>query len=443
VSSGSTIVAPATGPAPGGVGILRLSGPSALELAQPFAKGLPERLEPRRAYLVDFLDSGGAALDSGLFLFFQAPSSFTGEDVVELHLHGSPRLLALLQHELLSDGRARMAQPGEFSRRAYLNGRMDLTRAEAIADLVAAESEAAVRAAAAQLGGGLSARVRDLREPLLALHADLEGVLNFPEEAEGADDSLEPRLGSLVAAARDLVADAGRGRLVRRGAKVVLFGPVNAGKSTLFNRLLGEERALVDAEPGTTRDVLEARIELAGLGVTLVDTAGLRAEPGRLEALGMERARGALRSADLAVLILPPGALAGEAERWRGEAGAAPLIIALGKSDLRLGDPDPIEGLPVSGSTGAGIEELRRRILERLWGDRAPGAVALASERHLDALRRAAGSLERALEGARASTLEVVAGEIGLALEAVGEITGESASADLLDAIFRRFCVGK
>ena len=443
MSSGSTIVAPATGPAPGGVGILRLSGPSALELAHPFARGLPPSPEPRRAYLVDFVDWEGAALDSGLFLFFRAPASFTGEDVVELHLHGSPRLLALLQQGLLRDGRARVADPGEFSRRAYLNGRLDLARAEAIADLVAAESEAGVRAAAAQLAGELSARVRAIREPLLAVHADLEGILNFPDEAEGADEGLQSRLEPLAAAALKLAADVGRGRLVRRGAKVVLFGPVNAGKSTLFNRLLGEERALVDPEPGTTRDVLEERVEISGLAMTLVDTAGLRADPARLEALGIERARAALRSADLAVLVLPPDVADDEARRWRAEAGAAPVITALGKSDLRRSVGDPIDGLPVSGITGSGVEDLRRAIVERLWGAGAPGAVALTSERHAEALRRAAVLLERAVEAAQVSTLEVVAGEIAFAVEALGEITGESASADLLDAIFRRFCIGK
>jgi tRNA modification GTPase len=441
--AGATIVAPATGPSPGGVGILRLSGPGSLELARPFARGLPRDPDARRAYLVEFLDAHGSILDSGLFLFFRAPASFTGEDVVELHLHGSPRLLALLQGEILRDGRARMAEPGEFSRRAYLNGRMDLARAEAIADLVAAESEAAVRAAAAQLGGALSARLRDLRVPLLGLHADLEGVLNFPDEAEGADDGIEARLAPLVSMALELVKDAGRGRLVRRGARVVLFGPVNAGKSTLFNRLLGEDRALVDAEPGTTRDVLEARIELAGLGVTLVDTAGLRPEPGRLEALGIARAKEALRGADLALLILPPGASEEEAERWRGEARPATTVTVLGKSDLRMNRGGSLQGLPVSGATGEGIETLRGLVLERLWGSGAPGAVALVSERHADALRRAAESLERALEAARVSTLEIVSGEIALTLGALGEITGESASADLLDAIFRRFCIGK
>ena len=442
MSSSSTIVAPATAPAPGGVGILRISGALALELSRPLARDLPEVLEPRRAYFTSFVDADGQVLDQGLFLFFQAPSSFTGEDVVELQTHGSPRLLALLQAIVLADGRARLAEPGEFTRRAFLNGRIDLARAEAVADLVSAESEAAVRAAAAQLQGALSAKVRGLRAPLLEVHTDLEGVLNFPDEAEGAEGDLAVRLAPLLSSASELLAEAGRGRIVRRGARVVLFGPVNAGKSTLFNRLLGEERALVDDEPGTTRDVLEARLELGGLAVTLVDTAGLRASPGRVEALGIERAREALRGADLAVLVFPSDAPLDALPPWRAEAGDVPLLIVVGKSDVASGLE--LEGaLRVSAIRGDGVVLLRERIHARLWSGSTPGAVALVSERHADALRRAVEALERAAEASQASTLEVVSGELGLALEALGEITGESVSDALLDAIFRRFCIGK
>ncbi len=439
----STIVAPATAPAPGGVGILRISGALALEVARPLAKDLPSgELEPRRAYFTSFVDADGQVLDQGLFLFFQAPFSFTGEDVVELQTHGSPRLLAMLQALVLADGRARIAEPGEFSRRAFLNGRIDLARAEAIADLVSAESEAAVRAAAAQLQGALSAKVRALRAPTLELHTDLEGVLNFPDEAEGAEAGVIDRLAPLLSVARELYAEAGRGRIVRRGARVVLFGPVNAGKSTLFNRLLGEDRALVDEEPGTTRDVLEARLELEGLAVTLVDTAGLRSSPGRLEALGIERAREALRGADLAVLVFPSDAPFDALPPWRAEAGDVPLMIVIGKSDVARG-PELEDVIRVSALRDEGTSVLRERIRASLWSDSTPGAVALTSERHADALRRAVEGMERAAEAARVSTLEVVSGELGLVLEALGEITGESAGDDLLDAIFRRFCIGK
>ncbi len=440
----ATLAALATAPAAGAVGILRLSGPAALDVGRLLAPGVPEAPTPRHAYLARFVDAHGAALDEGLFLYFRAPHSFTGEDVVELQAHGGPRLLRLLLARALAHPAVRPAGPGEFTRRAFVNGRLDLTRAEAVADLVAADSEAAVRAAAAGLSGALAARVAALETPLGALHADLEGVLDFPEEAEGADADAAPRLEALEAEARALLAEAGRGRLVRRGARVALYGPVNAGKSTLFNRLVGEARALVDEEPGTTRDVLEARLEWEGLGLTLLDTAGLRETPGRVEALGIARAREALGTVDLAVLVLPPGASQAEAEGWRAEAGDTPVLRVAGKSDVgAAGASDLADALAVSGRTGAGVETLRAEVLGRLWGGGAPGAVALVSERHADALRRAAEALARAREALAVSTLEAVSGEVGLAREALGEVSGTSASEVLLDALFARFCIGK
>ncbi|MFL5347539.1 MAG: tRNA uridine-5-carboxymethylaminomethyl(34) synthesis GTPase MnmE [Hyalangium sp.] len=442
--SGSTIAALATAPAAGAVGILRLSGPAALEVGRKLAPGIPAEPTPRHAYLTAFVDSEGRTLDEGLFLYFRAPHSFTGEDVVELQAHGGPRLLQLLLGRVLEDERVRPARPGEFTRRAFLLGRLDLTRAEAVADLVAADSEAAVRAAAAGLSGALSGRVRALEEPLRQLHADLEGVLNFPDEAEGADAEAQARVAALRAQAQVFLDEAGRGRLVRRGARVVLYGPVNAGKSTLFNRLVGEARALVDDEPGTTRDVLEARVEWDGLALTLLDTAGLRDTPGRVEALGIARTREALAAADLAVLVLPPDVAASETEAWTREAGATPLLHVAGKCDVSASSssrgPDQLR---VSGLTGEGIEALRTTVLSRLWGGGTPSAVALVSERHADALRRACEALARAEQASRVSTLEVVSGEVGLALEALGEVSGTHVSEALLDAIFQRFCIGK
>lgn len=454
-SSPATLAALATAPAAGAVGILRLSGPAALEVGRTLAPGVPPAPTPRHAYLASFVEASGAVLDEGLFLFFRAPHSFTGEDVVELQAHGSPRLLRMLLARALEHPAVRPAGPGEFTRRAFLNGRIDLTRAEAVADLVAADSEAAVRAAAAGLAGSLSARVRALEEPLRSLHADLEGVLNFPEEAEGADEGAGARVSGLRAAAEALLAEVGRGRLVRRGARVALYGPVNAGKSTLFNRLVGEERALVDEEPGTTRDVLEARVEWEGLGMTLLDTAGLREAPGRVEALGIARTREVLASVDLAVLVLPPESSEEEARKWLGEAGATAVLRVAGKCDVRVGrvlvddlgsdsgSRGERGGLSVSGLTGEGVEVLRSTLLSRLWGGGAPSAVALVSERHADALRRTAEALSRAEAASRCSTLEVLSGEVGLALESLGEVSGTSASEALLDAIFQRFCIGK
>lgn len=433
----STIAAIATGPAAGGIGILRLSGPDALSAARRIAPQLPASPTPRHAYFTRFVADDGATLDEGLALYFAAPKSFTGEDVVELHAHGAPRLLSLLLERLLRADGVRLATPGEFTRRALLNGRMDLSRAEAVADLISAESEAQVRAAASQLTGELSTRLARVHEPLLALHADLEGSLDFPEEAEGADVDVLPRLEASLREVRALLADAKRGALIRRGARVVLYGPVNAGKSTLFNALVGASRALVDAEPGTTRDTLEARVELAGLAVTLVDTAGLREGAGRIEALGIERTRAALQGADVAVLVLPPLASDAEREAWRRET--AERVEVSGKADLT---PHPAgEGVFVSGLTGEGLPALRALLAARLGAGAA--AIVSTSERHLAALT----ALEAALANARAaldvSTLEVVAGEVGLALHALAELTGEDASTALLDAVFARFCIGK
>jgi tRNA modification GTPase len=474
----STIAAIATGPAAGGVGIIRLSGPAALSAARRVVRGLPEQPTARHAYFTRFVDGGGAVLDEGLTLYFAGPKSFTGEDVVELHAHGAPRLLSLLLSELLQHDEVRLATPGEFTRRAYLSGRMELTRAEAVADLIAAESEAQVRAAAAQLTGEVSARLEAVHAPLLALQADVEGALDFPEEAEGAEADAARRLDALIANVRSFLADARRGALIRRGARVVLYGPVNAGKSTLFNALVGASRALVDAEPGTTRDTLEARVELAGLAVTLIDTAGLREGAGRLEALGIERTRDALQGADVAVLVVPPDATADQREAWAREVAAERLLIVDGKADLRVAGavPDDVANasdvaepsaaplphrgsgsgrggehalpgsdatpLSVSGLTGAGLPALRDALLTRLSGATA-SAVLTTSDRHLRALETIDEHLTRSRLACDVSTLEVVAGEVSLAVHALAEVTGTDASTELLDAIFQRFCIGK
>ncbi len=435
----STIAAIATGPAAGGIGIIRLSGPASLTAARRVAQQLPHSPTPRHAYFTRFSDADGAVLDEGLLLYFQAPHSFTGEDVVELHAHGAPRLLSLLLGEVLREEGVRPATAGEFTRRAYLSGRIDLSRAEAVADLVAAESEAQVRAAAAQLSGELTARLEAVHAPLLELHADLEGSLDFPEEAEGADSHTGPRLEASLTSVRALLADARRGALIRRGARVVLYGPVNAGKSTLFNALAGASRALVDAEPGTTRDTLEARLELAGLAVTLIDTAGLRETTARIEALGIGRTRDALAGADVGVLVLPPEATADQRAAWRSECEDVRRLEVRGKADLPHVQDELIS---VSGQTGQGLERLRDALAARL-GAGPSAAVLASSQRHLAALEQVEAALLRARSALEVSTIEVVSGEVGLALEALTVITGQDASTALLDSIFARFCIGK
>jgi len=426
----STITAIATGPAAGGVGVIRISGPLALEAARRVVPALPLFPEPRHAYFASI-----AGLDEGLVIHFPAPASYTGEDVVELMPHGSPKLLSMVLQRLLEHPALRLAEPGEFTRRAFVNGRIDLARAEAVADLVAAQSEAAVRSAAAQLSGELSRRIAAVKERLVPLHADLEASLDFPDEAEDAEAGAGARLDAVRVELEALAAQGAAGALARRGAHVVLFGPVNAGKSTLFNALLGSSRALVDAEPGTTRDVLEATVELNGLAVTFVDTAGLREDAGRVEALGIEKTRAALKGADLALLVAPPEAT--DVEAWRREAGCEVIVVAA-KADLG----SRVEGVAVSGLTGSGVSELKALVARRLGAERSE-AVALASERHREALGRAVESLKQARAALEVSTLEVVAGETAAALQALDEITGEDAKAELLDAIFRRFCIGK
>lgn len=439
-----TIVAIATGPAAGGVGIVRLSGPLSLQAARTVLQSAALSPAPRTALRAAFTDEEGNVIDHGLWLHFPAPNSYTGEDVVELHAHGSPRLLSLLVGRLTAVPGVRLAGPGEFTRRAFLNGRIDLAKAEAVADLVAADSQAGVKAAAAQLSGALSQRVEKVRGLLAAVHVDLEAALNFPEEAEEAEAHVYGRLQEASVVLRELVGSATRGALARRGAKVVLYGPVNAGKSTLFNAWAGEERALVDAEPGTTRDSLEAVVEWQGLKVMLVDTAGLRENPGRLEQRGIERTQATVRQADLVVLMIPPGASAGEIETWRTELKAVRSLEVFSKADVDGGaEKKKSAQLRVSARTGEGVEVLKQHVLEALTGGGVAAAVTVSSLRHQELLTRALEAVERACQASRVSTLEVVAGEVGAATLALGDIVGADVSTELLDAIFAKFCIGK
>lgn len=430
----ATIAAIASGPGRGGVGLLRLSGPVALEAALRISRGL-ESPTARVATRIHVLDVDGAELDDGLALWFPAPRSFTGEQVVELHLHGSPRLLSRVLERLLEHPGVRLAEPGEFTRRALLAGKLDLTQAEAVADLVDADSVLAVRAAAAQLGGAVSSALRSVREPLFALRADVEAALDFPEEAHD-DETLDAS--RRLTAVRDQVSALREtlraGALVRRGARVVLFGPVNAGKSSLFNALVGEDRALVDEEAGTTRDVLEARLEWSGLGLTLIDTAGLRDGAGRLEAKGIARTHQSVASADVAVLVVPIG----EARHaWSALVPDGRRLDVSSKAEAG----GVVGGLAVSVHRGQGVEDLRDAIRTRLLP--AGAGVLAASERVVEGIGRLHDALNRAAQAADASTLEVVAGELAIAAETMGALTGEDVSAELVDSVFRRFCIGK
>ena len=451
-STGRTVAALATAPGAAGIAVVRLSGPDAAAIADklcPGAKVPPSVLPAGSFRLVRLRDPrDGSAIDEALVLVFRAPHSYTGEDVVEFQTHGGRAAPSRVLDALLALGAA-PAGPGEFTRRAFLNGRLALDRAEAVMDLVSAQGDRAARAAAEQLSGALGRRVDALWEELLALCADLEATLDFTdEEAEGLAAPIQ--FGERAAALRDallaLAATAREGRLLREGALVVLAGPPNAGKSTLFNRLLGERRAIVAPEAGTTRDSLEETLLLRGIPVRLVDTAGLREAGSAVEREGVERARGLAARADL---VLALRSVDGPGDRTSVRSPGPNVLFVETKADLLPATRGKADTLPlrVSAVTGEGIPELEDAILAALGTDPAAGEGDVAvSERHAALLREAAASVEEARaifeEGAEAAAVPA-ADRLRDAAESLGRITGRSYTEDLLDAVFGKFCVGK
>ena len=440
-----TIAAIATPPGRGGVCVLRLSGPDAPAIGRALAGTLPE---PRRALLRRFRDADRRVIDEGLLLYFPAPASFTGEDVVEVQGHGGPMVADLLLRRVLELG-ARQARAGEFSQRAYVNGRLDLAQAEAIADLIDSGSAAAARAAARSLTGEFSRRVDALVGGLTGLRVYVEAALDFPDEDIDflADAALRERLQALRRDLAELRAAAGQGAVLRDGLTVVLAGRPNAGKSSLMNRLTGEDTAIVTHLPGTTRDVLRQEIALDGLPVHVIDTAGLRPDAGPVEEEGIRRARREMARADR-VLLVVDATEAGHAAPEPLPAGV-PVTELHNKIDLTGESPalDERAGRVVillSALTGAGLDLLRGH-LQACAGYQVDATGALsARRRHLDALDRARSHLERGwrqLTEARAG--ELLAEELRLAQDALGEITGAVTSEALLGEIFASFCIGK
>ena len=439
-----TIAAVATATGAGGIGIVRLSGPRALLIGQSICA---QSLAPRHAHYVRFRDEDGSSLDDGIGLAFPAPNSFTGEDVVELQAHGSPVLLQQLVARACALG-ARPARPGEFSERAFLNGRLDLAQAEAVADLIAASDIRAVRAARRSLDGVFSQRVEALADAFSALRVHAEAAIDF------ADESLDTLGGAalmanLNAALNQLVlllADAERGRRLRDGLHVVIVGPPNAGKSSLLNALAGRDRAIVTDVAGTTRDTLHETIRLDGLELTLVDTAGLRTGGDVIEREGMRRARAELQRADLVLLVLDGAAQAGQRAELEAATAEVPLRLWVhNKCDLLVSAPaDSDHTVHVSARTGAGLPALHQRLRQLAVGPETAGQGEFSARaRHVEALGRAlshARSAERELGHAH---LELVAEELRLAHAALGEITGSVSADDLLGRIFSNFCIGK
>ena len=470
------VAALATAPGPAGVAVVRLSGAGALPLADRLCAGArtpPSALPAGSFRLFRLRDPrDGSPLDEALVLVFRAPHSYTGEDVAEFQVHGGREAPSRVLSALFALGAA-PAGPGEFTRRAFLNGRRSLDEAEAVMDLVGAQGERAARAAAEQLSGALGRRIDALFDGVLALCADVEATLDFTdEEAEGLvpPDRFEERAAALAASVRALSATRREGRLLREGALVVLSGPVNAGKSTLFNRLLGDERAIVSPEAGTTRDAIEETLLLRGVPVRLADTAGLREADSAIEREGVGRARSLAARADLVLRVVPAGDFedigdSGDHQTTRPpdyldhpttrppdhqttRPPDHPPLLVLTKRDLAPDAPVPPGAVAVSAKTGEGMEALATAILDRLGASSDPGGQqgVAVSERHAALLDEAAAALDEARARNRAAAeadAVLVAAALRRAAEALGRITGRTYTEDLLDAVFGRFCVGK
>lgn len=443
-----TIAAIATPPGRGGVGIVRASGPAVREIAATLLGHVPA---PRRVAFKRFTDSHGAELDSGLALFFPAPRSFTGEDVLELHAHGGPVVLALLLTRVCELG-ARLARPGEFSQRAFLNDKLDLVQAEAIADLIDSGSEQAARAALRSLRGEFSARVHALVEALIELRSHVEAALDFPDEELDflADGKVAERLRDIGTRLDRLLGAANQGSLLRAGLTVVIAGRPNAGKSSLLNRLAGHDAAIVTEIPGTTRDLLREHIHLDGLPLHVIDTAGLRESSDAVEQEGVRRAWEAIRSADRVLLVVDDtqGLAAEDRGILERLPAKLPVTVVYNKIDLS-GRPPQCAGqgkpaqVALSARTGAGLDLLRAHLRQAVGYESLGEDGFLARRRHVEALERAHHHLQLAGQRLGERAGELLAEELRLAQQALGEITGEFTSEDLLSRIFSSFCIGK
>ena len=442
ISARDTIAAIATPVGRGGIGVVRCSGPAVPSLAQALLGELPT---PRHARFSRFRDVDGQPIDHGIALYFPAPHSFTGEHVLELHGHGGPVTQALLLERLLQLG-VRHARPGEFSERAFLEGKLDLAQAEAVADLIAAGSEQAARAAMRSLEGAFSGAVHELAAALLALRTYVEAAIDFPDEDVDflASPEVAARVADIDGRFQDLRTSARQGRLLRDGLHVVIAGRPNAGKSSLLNALAGHPAAIVTDIPGTTRDLLREYLHIDGLPIHLVDTAGLRESADPIEAEGIRRAQVEIGRADLILYVVDASGRP-TAGKVAEEVAALPEGVAVmqvwNKCDL---EPSPAGvGLPVSAITGEGIAALKAAI-HRLAGYETAGGSYSARQRHLDALARSQGHVDEAQQLLSSATaFELVAEELRLAHRALGEITGEVTSDDLLGEIFASFCIGK
>jgi tRNA modification GTPase len=447
-----TIVAIASAPGRGAVGVIRVSGPKVPQIAAGILGVLPA---PRHARFSTFLDAQGRSLDEGLALYFPAPASYTGEHVLEIQGHGGALIVDMVLQRLLELG-CRMARPGEFSERAFLNGKIDVAQAEAIADLIDAGTTAAARAAVRSLQGEFSARVAELKAGITGLRAYVEAAIDFPDEEIDflSDTALRERLKSVFIGFDSITVAARQGTLLREGLNVVIAGKPNAGKSSLLNRLAGDDVAIVTDVPGTTRDVLRRQVHLDGLPLNLSDTAGLRSAVDAIEAEGVRRARNEIARADRVLYIMDAGLVdEHDVRRWAAELeglpAEIPITLVFNKIDLtgaaaRLDDAGTPPRIFLSARTGAGLDLLRTHLQTSAGYLKSESGALAARRRHLDALSRARQHVQTAADTLSSTrAFELFAEDLRLAQHALGEITGEFTSEDLLSEIFGSFCIGK
>ncbi len=449
----TTIAAPATAPGQAGVAVIRVSGPAALQVLKSCFSRRGD-YEPRKLYYGSVLLSG-QPVDKALAVYFRAPKSYTGEEMAELHCHGGQETVRAALEAVMAAG-AVPAEPGEFTRRAFLNGRMDLTQAEAVMDLISARAEGARKLALNQLEGRLGRRVTEIQQELLHLLAEIEVTVDYPEDdlEEHTARGVTRRLSAVVAELEELLSTARAGRALREGARCAIVGRPNAGKSSLLNALLGEDRAIVTARPGTTRDTLDAEADIGGIPVTFVDTAGIRHAGDEIEALGVERAKKALALASLVLLVVDGTAgVTSDDRQILKEAGQTPVIVVVSKADLpqAVSAEETAALLPgrgavaVSALTGKGMAALQEMIFDCCAGGEGFAESAMLSNvRHIEAVRDAAEAVRQALEAlADGFPPDTAATDIRRAWHALGQVTGKTVDEDVIDLIFERFCLGK
>lgn len=436
-NSEDIIAAQATAPGAGAISVIRLSGEGCLKVFRRCVKDCPEVIQPWRAYLREVADEDGV-FDQVIFIYFRSPHSYTGEDMVEISCHGGHYISQRMLHMLFNYG-VRPAEPGEFTLRAFINNKVDLTQAEAVSEIIAAQSRLGNRNAMIQLRGRLSERVRNMRRKLVHLLAELEVEIEFPEDEpmEADYQGWSERLQKVVAEMDSMIVRGNTGRIVREGYRVVIAGPPNSGKSTLMNALLDAERAIVHPSAGTTRDVLKESVEIGGIRVWLSDTAGLRDNVIGVEYEGIRRAIREMEEADFVIYLFDLGVGKPDIGIANGE-----LITVGNKLDIHP-EVEVDCDLRISALRGDGLPALKEEIRRRAFGGGIEGAV-IANERHLQSLRQASSAIQRALEIAKfEGETELMALEIRDAVRFLGEITGEDVTEDTLEAIFSRFCIGK